>query len=84
MKTTGNSNNSNHNNRNISSINGDSGAVAEETVIQEEDPMADVVVVDKEEPAGVGQRRSGIKTWLTSAMILPSRRAPVICIFSLT
>ena len=59
------------------------GAVAEKAVIQAEDPMADVVVVDEEEPAGAGQRRSGIKTWLTSAMILPSRRTQVICIISL-
>ena len=60
------------------------GAVAEEAVIQIEDPMADVVVVDEEEPAGAGQRRGVIKPWLTSAMILPSRRTQVICIISLT
>ena len=30
------------------------GAVAEEAVIQAEDPMADVVVVDEEELAGAG------------------------------
>ena len=60
------------------------GAVAEEANIQAEDPMADVVLVDEEEPAGVGQRRSEIKTWLIIAMILPSRRTQVICIISLT
>ena len=60
------------------------GAVAEEAVIQAEYPMADVLVVDEEGLAGAGQRRSGIKTWLTSAMILPSRRTQVICIISLT
>ena len=60
------------------------GAVAEEAVIQEEDPMADVVVMDEEDPAGTGRGRSGIKTWLTSAMILPSQRTQVICIISLT
>ena len=60
------------------------GAVAEEAVMQAEDPMADVVVADKEEPAGAGRRRSGIKTWLTSAMILPSQRTQVICIIRLT
>ena len=49
------------------------GAVAEEADIQAEDLMADGVVVDEEEPAGAGRRRSGIKTWLTSAMILHSR-----------
>ena len=59
-------------------------AVAEEAVIQEEDPVADVVVVDEEDPAGVGQSRSGIKAWLTSVMILPPRRNLVIYIISLT
>ena len=60
------------------------GAVAEEAVIQAEDPMPDVVVADEEEPAGAGRRRSEIKNWLTSEMILPSRRTQVICIISLT
>ena len=58
-------------------------AVAEEAVMQAEDTMADVVVVDEEEPAGAGQRRGGIKPWLTIAMILPSQRTQVICIISL-
>ena len=60
------------------------GAVVDEAVMQAEDLMADVVVVDEEEPAGAGQRRGGIKPWFTSAMILPSRRTHVICIISLT
>ena len=59
------------------------GAVAEKAVIKAEDTMADMVVVDKEEPAGAGRKRSGIKTWLTSAMILPSRLTQVVCISSL-
>ena len=81
METTGNANNSNAKNRNISSINGDRRGRG---VIQAEYPMADVDVVDKEEPAGAGRRRSGTKTWLRSAMILSSRRNQVICIISLT
>ena len=84
METTGNANSINGNNRNTSAINGDRGGRGGGRGFQAEDPMANVVVVDKEKPAGAGQRRNGIKTWLTSAMILPSRRTQVICIIILT